>query len=105
MHFRRGGLFPVTRRGVRDGASATDPHDQDRRQMKPGWPPIHLPGSKPDPASSRWFSRPLSSVQLQHVTLVLCTLAVIAYNASAFLPIPHGYRDLRDCFGGAVWRT
>jgi signal transduction histidine kinase len=62
--------------------------------MKPGGPEIHSPGSDPDQASGRWFSRLLGSVRLQHVTIVLCTLALIAYNASAFLPMPHGYRDL-----------
>jgi signal transduction histidine kinase len=62
--------------------------------MKPGGPEIHSPRSDPDQASGRWFSRLLGSVRLQHVTIVLCTLALIAYNASAFLPMPHGYRDL-----------
>jgi signal transduction histidine kinase len=62
--------------------------------MKPGSPPIQLPGSKLDRASGRWLNRLLNSVRLQHVTIVFCTLALIAYNASAFLPMPHGYRDL-----------
>jgi signal transduction histidine kinase len=45
-------------------------------------------------ASSRWFGRLLDAPRLQHVTVVVCTLAVIAYSASGFLPMAHGYRDL-----------
>jgi signal transduction histidine kinase len=33
-------------------------------------------------------------MRMQHVTVVLCTLAVIAYSASAFLPMARGHRDL-----------
>src|SRR5216683_7824202 len=32
--------------------------------------------------------------RLQSVTIVLCTLAVAAYGASAFLPLPRGYHEL-----------
>src|SRR4051794_22203677 len=58
------------------------------------WPAIHLPRFNVNSTSSRWFGRMLNSMRLQHVTIVLCPLAVIAYNASAFLPMPHVYRDL-----------
>jgi signal transduction histidine kinase len=45
-------------------------------------------------ASSRWLGRLLDAPRLQHVTVVVCTLAVIAYSASGFLPMARGYRDL-----------
>src|SRR5712691_10799536 len=32
--------------------------------------------------------------RLHSVTIVLCTLAVVAYGASAFLPLPRGYHEL-----------
>ena len=42
------------------------------------------------------FGRLLAAMRLQHVTVVVCTLAVIAYSGSEFefLPIAHGHRDL-----------
>ena len=62
--------------------------------MAPGWPRVSLSAADPEVASGGRFGRLLSSMRLQHVTVVLCTLAVIAYSAGAFLPMPRGYRDL-----------
>jgi signal transduction histidine kinase len=47
-----------------------------------------------DRAASRWFGRLLDSMLLQHVTAVVCTLAVIAYSASAFFPMAPNHREL-----------
>ncbi len=47
-----------------------------------------------DSVASRWFGRLPNSLRLQHVTVVLCTLAVVAYSASGFLPMARGHRDL-----------
>src|SRR5271170_5985689 len=47
-----------------------------------------------DLTSSRWFRRLLDSAGLQHLTAGVCTLAVIAFSASAFVPIAHGKREL-----------
>src|SRR6266851_1754671 len=55
---------------------------------------MRLPAAGSDPTTGQWFANLLDSIRLQHVTVVLCTLALIAYNASAFLPMPRGYRDL-----------
>jgi signal transduction histidine kinase len=93
VQLRLGGLFPAAPRGARDGASAAGPPDQEARPTALGWPRVRVPGADPE-AASGWFGRLFSSMRLQHVTVVLCTLAVIAYSAGAFLPMPPGYRDL-----------
>src|SRR5437016_1072496 len=64
VHIRDGRLHPAAPRGARDRAV------------------------------SRWFGRLLDSVPLQRVTAVVCTLAVIAYSASAFEPIAPNHREL-----------
>src|SRR6266699_2287401 len=64
VHIRDGRLHPAAPRGARDRAAL------------------------------RWFGRLLDSVPLQHVTAVVCTLAVIAYSASAFEPIAPNHREL-----------
>jgi signal transduction histidine kinase len=51
------------------------------------------PGAR-DRASPRWFGRLLDSTLLQHVTAGICTLAVIAYGASAVVPVVHGQSTL-----------
>jgi signal transduction histidine kinase len=94
VRFRLGGLFSAAPRGARDGASAADQPDHEARQMASGWPRVLLSAADPDPVSGRWFGRLLNPMRLRHVAVVLCTLAVIAYNAGAFLPMPRGYRDL-----------
>ena len=55
--------------------------------MAPDWPRVPLSAADPDLTSRRGFGRLRSSMHLQHVTVVLCTLAVIAYISSAFLPM------------------
>jgi PAS domain S-box-containing protein len=47
-----------------------------------------------DRAASRWFGRLLNSMILQHATAAVCTLAVIAYSASAFFPMAPSNREL-----------
>jgi signal transduction histidine kinase len=50
-----------------------------------------------DRTPSRWSQRLLDSTWLQHVTAGICTLAVIAYSASAFVPMASGQRELLIC--------
>jgi len=64
VHIRDGRLHPAAPRGARDRAAL------------------------------RWFGRLLDSVPLQHVTAVVCTLSVIAYSASAVVPIAPNHREL-----------
>lgn len=47
-----------------------------------------------DRAAPRWLGRLLDSVRLQHVTAAICTLAVIAYSASAVVPVARGHSEL-----------
>jgi len=94
VRLRFGGLFPAALHGARDSASAADRLDLEAPRATSEAAELRLPGAAKDPATSRWFARRLDSIRLQHVTAVLCTLALIAYNASAFLPMPLGYRDL-----------
>ena len=47
-----------------------------------------------DRTSPRWFGRLLDSTLLQRVTAGVCTLAVIAYGASAVVPVVHGQSEL-----------
>ena len=44
--------------------------------------------------TGRAFRRPQDSARLQHATIVLGTLVVIGYGATAFLPMPQGYHEL-----------
>ena len=94
MRLRFGGLFPAALRGARDSASAADRLDLEAPRATSEAAELRLPGAAKDPATGRWLARLIDSIRLQHVTVVLCTLALIAYNASAFLPMPLGYRDL-----------
>jgi signal transduction histidine kinase len=94
VRFRLGGLFPAAPRGARDSASAADRLDLEAPQAVPDALELRLPAAASDLTTDRWFARLLDSIRLQHVTVVLCTLALIAYTASAFLPMPPGYRDL-----------
>jgi signal transduction histidine kinase len=52
------------------------------------------PRSAMEGAVSGLLSRLLSSTLLQHATAVICTLAVIAYGASAFVSIAPSHREL-----------
>jgi signal transduction histidine kinase len=47
-----------------------------------------------DRAPPQWFGRLLDSVPLQHVTAAVCTVAVIAYSASAFVPMAPDHHEL-----------
>ena len=94
MRLRFGGLFPAALHGARDSVSAADRLDLGAPQAAPEAPELRVPAAAKDPTADPWFARLLNSIRLQHVTVVLCTLALIAYNASAFLPMPPGYRDL-----------
>ena len=60
---------------------------------------MHLRYGRPHPtapgsAASRWFDRLLNSMPLQHVTAVFCTVAVLGYSASAFVPVAPNHREL-----------
>ncbi len=52
------------------------------------------PRGSQDRAAARWFGCLLNSMPLQHVTAAVCTLAVIAYSASAIVPMARTYREL-----------
>jgi signal transduction histidine kinase len=47
-----------------------------------------------DRASSRLFGHLLDFMPLQHVTVAFCMVAVIAYSASAFVPMARDHREL-----------
>ena len=47
-----------------------------------------------DYASPRWFARLLDSLPLQHATAAVCTIAVIAYSASAVVPMAANRHEL-----------
>jgi signal transduction histidine kinase len=57
-------------------------------------PRLAAPLGARDRTSPRWFGRLLDSTLLQHVTAGICTLAVIAYGASAVVPMAHGRSEL-----------
>ena len=57
------------------------------RQIAPGGPDIRMPVNNKPVTGERWLGRLLNSIGLQHAMAVLCTLLVVAYGASAFLPI------------------
>jgi len=59
-----------------------------------GRPHPATPRGAEDGAASGWFGRLLNSMLLQHVTAVVCTVAVIAYSVSAFVPMAPNHREL-----------
>jgi signal transduction histidine kinase len=52
------------------------------------------PRGAQDRASPRWFAQLLGSAPLQYVTAAICALAVLAYSASAFVPMTGDDREL-----------
>jgi len=64
LHVLYGWLRSADRRGARDGAAA------------------------------RGLAGLRGCLRLQHITAAVCALAVIAYSASAFVPVANGHRDL-----------
>ncbi len=84
--------------GARRADSSPFPFDQDAgqdaRQAAPGAPQMGMPVVDKELMADRYPGRRTDRVGLQHVTVALCTLVVIAYGASAFLPMPRGYHEL-----------